>query len=109
MGMDLRGFLHHKRLTRMVRRDEDLGGRLGCLPSEINMKAVKSLSISITVFWQGNRVISLLKYFLNPNNSNIFFIKTLFNGRINTCDGNPLIFTRMKSMISPLIAIEIFI
>ena len=32
MRMDLRGFLHHKRLTRMVRRDEDLGGRLGCLP-----------------------------------------------------------------------------
>ena len=32
MGMDLRGFLHHKRLTKMVRRDEDLGGRLGCIP-----------------------------------------------------------------------------
>ena len=32
MGMDLHGFPHYKRLTLMVRRDEDLGGRLGCLP-----------------------------------------------------------------------------
>ncbi|GEM_PF-4026364 len=31
MGMDLSGFHHHKRLTTMVRRDGDLGGRQGCL------------------------------------------------------------------------------
>ena len=38
MGMDLLGFLHHKRLTKMVRRDEDLGGRLGCLPPRMSAK-----------------------------------------------------------------------
>jgi len=32
MGMDLSGFHHHKRLTTMVRRDGDLGGRRGRLP-----------------------------------------------------------------------------
>jgi hypothetical protein len=33
MGMDLRGFHHRKRLTTMVRRDGDLGGRQGRLPA----------------------------------------------------------------------------
>jgi hypothetical protein len=32
LGMALSGFHHHRRLTRMVRRDGDLGGRQGRLP-----------------------------------------------------------------------------
>jgi hypothetical protein len=32
LGMALSGFHHHKRLTRMVRRDGDLGGMQGRLP-----------------------------------------------------------------------------
>jgi len=47
MVMDLRGFLHHKRLIWMVRRDEDLGGRLGCLPG----MSAKLLPLQKNIFY----------------------------------------------------------
>jgi hypothetical protein len=61
LGMALSGFHHHKRLTTMVRRDGDLGGRQGRLPRMSEKLFPMSPEKSYRYFWAGKA--RLLKRF----------------------------------------------
>jgi hypothetical protein len=51
LGMALSGFHHHRRLTTMVRRDGDLGGRQGRLPRMSEKLFPMSPEKSYLYFW----------------------------------------------------------
>jgi len=67
MGMDFSGFHHHRRLTRMVRRDSDLGGRKGRLPRMSEKLFPMSPEKSYRYFWDLYKSL------------NLFFSKVILN------------------------------